>query len=269
MRVSLTTSGARICLALSCLSLAVSYLDANGPAPIVEAVQVPAGTPTFNKDVAPILYSNCVTCHRPGGVAPMSLLALEQAQAYASAIREKVIARVMPPWYADSRFGEFRNARRLTPAQIDTLVAWIDGGTPQGGGVAPVAPKFQEGWNVRMNRPPDAILELPFGGFELPPRGEVTTFTVWMKLPFREDRFVQAIEMRPSIRNAVHHSSLALGSLPKGTKVGRAAVFPGGPVLDGVPLYSDGRPFGATSGEQFGRPVMFYVPGGGVLQFPR
>lgn len=66
----------------------------------------------------------------------------------------------------------------------------------------------------------------------------------------------------------MHHSSLALGSLPKGTKIGRAAVFPGGPVLEGVPLYPDGRPFGATSGEQFGRPVMFYVPGGGVLQFP-
>jgi len=198
----------------------------------------------------------------------MSLLAFEQAVAYASAIREKVTARLMPPWYADPRFGEFKNARGLTQAQVDALVAWIDGGTPQGGGVAPAAPRFQEGWNVRMNRAPDDILELPFGEFELPPRGEVTTFTVWMKLPLRGDRFVQAIEMRPSIRNAVHHSSLALGSLPKGTKIGRAAVFSGGPVLDGVPVYPDGQPFRATSGEEFGTPVMFYVPGGGVLQFP-
>lgn len=266
MRVSQLRSGARLCLALSCLSLAFAYV-ANGTARAGAAAQG-ASTPTFNKDVAPILYGSCVPCHRPDGVAPMPLVTFEQAQAYARGIREKVTARLMPPWYADPRFGTFKNARGFTQAQVDTLLAWIDGGMPQGGGVAPAAPRFQAGWNVRMNRPPDDILELPFGEFELPSRGEVTTFTVWTKLPFRGERFVQAIEMRPSIRNAVHHSSVALGSLPKGTEIGRAEVFSGGPVLDGVPVHSDGRPFRATSAEAFGRPVMFYVPGGGVLELP-
>lgn len=141
------------------------------------------------------------------------------------------------------------------------------GGPRRGEGNPPAAPKFPpDGWQVQLNRPPDEILELPFGEFELPAQGEVPAFTVWMKLPFRQDRFIQAIEVRPSVRGAVHHSSMSLGAPPPGTTIGRAAVFPGGPVLDGVPVFPDGRAVALTSAEQFGRPVMFYVPGGGVMQ---
>jgi hypothetical protein len=208
-----------------------------------------------------------VTCHRPNGVAPFSLMTYDAAVPFAKAIKARVIERGMPPWYADPKFGEFKNARALTEAQIDALSAWVDGGTPKGDGAPPSPPKFEEsGW--RMNRPPDEILELPFGEFQLPAQGEVPTFTVWVKPPLREDRFIQAIEIKPSIRGAVHHSSLSLTALPPGTRLGRAAVYPGGPELDGVPVYQDGRPFRATAGEEFGRPVFFYVPGGGLLQFP-
>ena len=232
-------------------------------------VQTPGTTPTFNRDVAPILLTHCVGCHRPDGVGPMSLLTFDAARMYASRIRQKVTAQEMPPWYADRRYGEFKNARGLTQGEIDMLLAWIEGGTPQGDGNPPSPPKFPpDGWHVQLNRPPDAILELPFGEFELPASGEVPTFTVWMKLPFRQDRYIQAIEMRPSVRNAVHHSSMSLASLPAGTTIGRAAVFPGGPVLDGVPVFRDGRSVTISSGESFGRPVMFYVPGGGVTQLP-
>jgi len=231
------------------------------------AAQTAAATPTFNKHVAPILFANCVTCHRPSGIAPFSLTSYEAAVPFAKAIKARVAERAMPPWYADPKFGEFKNARALTDAQIETLGAWVDGGAPQGDGAPPAPPKFEEtGW--RMNRPPDEILELPFKEFELPARGEVPTFTVWVKPPLREDRFVQAIEIKPSIRGAVHHSSLSLASLPQGTHIGRAAVYPGGPELDGVPVFQDGRPFRAASGEEFGTPIFFYVPGGGLLQFP-
>jgi hypothetical protein len=232
------------------------------------AGQGSAPVPTFNRQVAPILYGNCVTCHRPDGVAPMSLLTYEDAQAWGPDIQAMVRERMMPPWYADPRFGEFRNSRALTQAQIDTLSAWVDGGSPRGDGRPPNPPRFEQtGW--RMNRPPDLVLDLPFGEYQLPPQGEVQTFTVWMKLPLREDRFVQAIEIKPSVRSAVHHSSLSLApSLPDGTRLGRGPVFPGGPVLDGVPVYPDGRVFSTSSGEAFGTPVMFYVPGGGLLQFP-
>jgi len=118
-----------------------------------------------------------------------------------------------------------------------------------------------------MDRPPDQVIETPFT-FEVPATGTVPTFAVWLKLPIRDERFVQAIELRPDNPRTVHHSSVTVGSLPQGTKLGRGAVWDGGPVLDGVPLYSDGRPFRAASAESFGKPLLFYVPGGGALQFP-
>ena len=72
------------------------------------------GVPTFTKDVAPILFSNCVICHREGEIAPMSLVSYEETRPWSRAIKDKVVTREMPPWYADRRFGEFRNERGLT-----------------------------------------------------------------------------------------------------------------------------------------------------------
>src|SRR5262245_44511288 len=88
--------------------------------------------PTFNRDVAPILFTNCVVCHRPGEAAPMSLLSCANVRPWAAAIKRKVVAREMPPWFADPAFGRFRNERRLEQAQVDTLVAWADAGAPEG-----------------------------------------------------------------------------------------------------------------------------------------
>ena len=84
--------------------------------------------PTFSKDVAPILFDNCAVCHRPGEVAPMSLLSYQDARPWSRAIKEKVGSREMPPWLADRRFGSFRNERGLTQEEIDTIVAWSDDG---------------------------------------------------------------------------------------------------------------------------------------------
>lgn len=83
--------------------------------------QARSTTPTFNREVAPILFTHCVGCHRPDGAGPMSLLTFDGARAYATRIRQKVTTNEMPPWYADRRYGQFRNARGLTPTQIDTL----------------------------------------------------------------------------------------------------------------------------------------------------
>jgi hypothetical protein len=142
----------------------------------------------------------------------------------------------------------------------------VDAGAPHGDGQPPPAPTFRDGWSARLDRPPDQIIETPFT-FEVPANGIVPTFTVWVKLPIRDEKFIQAIELRPDNHRVVHHSSVTVGSLPQGTKLGRGAVWEGGPVLDGVPLYADGRPFRAMSAESFGKPLLFYVPGGGVLQF--
>src|ERR1700676_1136044 len=75
----------------------------------------PAGSvPTFNKDVAPIIFNNCVSCHRPNQIAPMSLMSFKEVRPWARAIKDKALRREMPPWFPDPRFGEFRNDRRLS-----------------------------------------------------------------------------------------------------------------------------------------------------------
>src|SRR5881398_1265239 len=87
---------------------------------------------TFTKDVAPIFYKNCAECHRPTMFAPMSLLTYEAARPYARSIKQKVVARQMPPWGADPAHGTFKNDPRLTQAEIDTIAAWVDAGAPRG-----------------------------------------------------------------------------------------------------------------------------------------
>src|SRR5215469_965230 len=87
---------------------------------------------TFNKDVLPILQKNCQNCHRPGEVAPMSLVSYAEARPWAKAIKAAVLARKMPPWFADLQYGHFANDRRLSEAEIDTLVTWADRGAPEG-----------------------------------------------------------------------------------------------------------------------------------------
>ena len=84
-------------------------------------------SPTFNKDVAPILYKNCIGCHRSGEIAPMSLVSYKEARPWARSIREKVATREMPPWYADPNHGQWANDPRLSQKDINTIVAWVEG----------------------------------------------------------------------------------------------------------------------------------------------
>ncbi|MCI0660387.1 MAG: cytochrome c, partial [Acidobacteria bacterium] len=84
-------------------------------------------TPTFSKDIAPIFAKSCMGCHRPGEIAPMSLMTFKEARPWAKAIREKVINREMPPWHADPKYGDWENDRRLTQKDLDTITAWVVG----------------------------------------------------------------------------------------------------------------------------------------------
>src|SRR5262245_22895733 len=104
---------------------------------------------TFNKDVAPILFKNCSGCHRPGQIAPMSLLSYKDARPWAKSIRDVVSERRMPPWLADPRHGEFSNDRRLSQKEIDTIAAWLDSGGKEGESRdLPALPSFSEGWTI-------------------------------------------------------------------------------------------------------------------------
>src|SRR5437867_4149006 len=117
-----------------------------------------AQTPTFTKNVAPILQARCQICHRPGEAAPFSLLSYEQARPWAKAIRGAVLERKMPPWFADPHYGKFSNDSSLQQSEIDTLVAWVDAGSPKGDPKdMPPARTFADGWAIPT---PDAVIEL-------------------------------------------------------------------------------------------------------------
>ncbi len=98
----------------------------------VACMTASAAAPTFNRDVLPVLEKNCQSCHRPGEVAPMSLLTYTDARPWAKSIKAAVVTRKMPPWFADPAYGHFANNRTLSQADIDTLVAWADNGAPEG-----------------------------------------------------------------------------------------------------------------------------------------
>src|SRR4249920_1609031 len=112
----------------SFLALAISgSVHAGAQAPAA----APAG-PTYSRDVAPILYKNCTTCHRPGEIGPMSLLTYKDARPWAKSIVARVEAGTMPPWHADPSVGEFENDRRLTSDEKETIGKWVAAGAPEG-----------------------------------------------------------------------------------------------------------------------------------------
>src|SRR5215469_12182501 len=113
---------------------------------------------TFTKDVAPIIQKNCQVCHRPGEIAPMSLLNYKEVRPWARSIREKVVTREMPPWLADPKYGEFSNDCRLSQKEIDTIAAWVEGGAKEGDPKdLPPNLAFTEGWQIGK---PDVLLSM-------------------------------------------------------------------------------------------------------------
>jgi hypothetical protein len=163
-----------------------------------------ADGPTFYKDVLPILQANCQTCHRPGEVAPMSLLTYEQARPWARAIKAAVVSKQMPPWFADPGYAHLANERRLVDREIATLAAWADNGAPAGDpATAPPSLTFESGWNLK----PDMIIEMP-KPFEVPARGTVNYKYVVVKGAFTEDLWVTAAEMRPGDPAVLHHGKV-------------------------------------------------------------
>lgn len=161
-----------------------------------------AGGPTFSRDVAPIFYAKCASCHRPGEVAPMSLLTFRDARPWARAIQEKVTTREMPPWHADRRYGVFRNDLSLTPAEIETISAWVASGAREGDPAElPPPPAFTEGWQIGV---PDMVFEMPVD-YQVPATGTVEYQYFDVPTGFTEDRWMQAGEARPGDRAHVHH----------------------------------------------------------------
>lgn len=136
------------------------------------AQTIAPATPTFTKDVAPILFKHCASCHRPGDIAPMSLLTYEDARPWAKAIREQVASGQMPPWHAVGAHGTFANDRRLSKSEKDTVLRWVNGGAPKGDPKdLPPAPKFTDGWEIGT---PDAVINMP-KEYEVPANFDLLT----------------------------------------------------------------------------------------------
>ena len=158
--------------------------------------------PTFTKDVAPILYRNCVGCHRRGEIGPMSLMTYDEARPWARAIERQVVARTMPPWHADAPHGTFENERGLTQAEIDTLAAWAQHDAPRGDPKdAPPPPSFADGWTIGT---PDLIVSMP-EPYAVPARGTIDYQYFEAPVTLTEDRWIEAMEVRPGARAVVHH----------------------------------------------------------------
>ncbi len=161
-----------------------------------------AAAPTFTKDVAPILYQRCLECHRAGEAAPMSFETYAQVRPWAKAIKQQVVSRTMPPWDADPTVDTFSNNRSLTDAQIATITKWVDDGAVEGkASDMPKMPQFTKGWVMGK---PDVTFDTGVD-FKIPADGIVPYQYFKVDPGFKEDTWVQAAEVRPAMRNQVHH----------------------------------------------------------------
>lgn len=161
-----------------------------------------AGTITFHKHVETILQKNCQECHHAGTAAPFSLLTYDDAVSWSAMLKEVVLERRMPPWHADPRHGHFANDRSLTQTEINTLIDWVNQGTPEGDRQdAPLPKEFAEGWRIGK---PDVVFELP-QEVSIPANGTVPYKYFSTETNFKEDMWVEAAEARPGNRSVIHH----------------------------------------------------------------
>jgi hypothetical protein len=206
MRKNLYKSGI---LAASFVAVMMLAVAAN------QATTANSGTLTFSKDIAPIVYSKCVTCHRPGEMAPMSLVQYKEVRPWAKSIREKVVSREMPPWYADPNHGQWANDMSLTPAQIEAIRLWVDTGAKEGDPrQLPAAPKFTDSdWKFGK---PDVVLSMTEEAV-IPADGSVPYKYYVIPTNFTEDKYVQFAQIKRGEPSVVHHvivSTREPGSTP-------------------------------------------------------
>jgi len=165
--------------------------------------QIVSSTPTFYRDVLPILQQRCQLCHRAEGIAPMRFATYEQTRPYAAAIAIATQNKSMPPWFADPRIGHFSDDPSLSPGQIAALAAWAAAGAPAGNPHdAPPPRHWAEGWSIPQ---PDLVLKMP-KAVPIPASGDVEYTYEIVPTGFKTDKWVRAVEILPSMRANVHHA---------------------------------------------------------------
>jgi hypothetical protein len=171
---------------------------------LLSAAGASAAPLTFNKDVLPVLQKNCQGCHRPGQVAPMPFLSYEQVRPWAKAMKVAVLAKKMPPWFADPQYGHFVNDRSMKQADIDAIVKWVDGGALEGDAKDAPAPVAwpADGWDIQ----PDLIIKGPETAVAAHPKNNVIEWS-YITVPsgLTEDTWITSMQIRPSQPSVTHH----------------------------------------------------------------
>jgi hypothetical protein len=218
-------------------SFGLLALNASAAAPI-----------TFNHDVGPIIYRNCSPCHRPGEAAPFSLLSYQDATKKGKMIAKVTSSHVMPPWKAEEGSYAYRDERRLAAKEIELIQAWVEADMPEGNAVEkPEPPKFASGWRLGE---PDLVVEMP-AAYHVPADGPDIYRNIPTPLKLDEDKWVSAIDMRPSARSVVHHvlyfadpNGRAHQRPPQGTepgysgmRAGQSTIALGGWAVGGQPAF--------------------------------
>jgi hypothetical protein len=216
-------------------------------------VRPSAQTPvTFSEHVAPIVFANCTPCHRPGEAAPFALMSYRDVRPLAKAIASATASRTMPPWKAGPGDYAFAGARQLSPDQIQTIQKWVADGAVEGDPArTPPLPRFTEGWQLG---PPDLIVSMN-EAFEVPARGSDVYRSFVLPLNLDRDRWVRAIDFRPSARAIVHHSLFFLDDT--GASRERDASDP-------LPGFAGGMGGGRVAGRGQGRGLSGLLAGPGA-----
>ena len=178
------------------------------PAPEKSSGAPSADTPvTFTRDIAPIMFRSCSSCHRPGEAAPFSLLTYSDAKKHAHQIVDVTQSRIMPPWLPEPQDLKFADELRLSEAQIALLRRWVEQGEAEGDARdLPPAPKFVQGWQLGK---PDLILTAT-KPLVLPPQGTDTYWNFIFPVPIEDTKWVKAVEIRPGDKQYVHHANILL-----------------------------------------------------------
>lgn len=216
--------------------------SAVAPAPAVTATPASgtAASVTFTHDIAPIVFNQCMTCHRPGEVGPFPLTTYAEVKRKSKTILDVIDDSYMPPWHAASH-GQFLNERKLTAEQKAAFHAWVAAGAPEGNPAElPPQPHFTEGWQTGE---PDLVLE-PSESYTLAAEGRDVYRCFVIPTGLTEDRYVQTVEVRPGNRSVVHHVIIYIDTSGEGRRLDAADPGPGYTSFGGVGF----TPAGGLSG---------------------
>lgn len=212
------------------------------------------GDPTFNRDIARILFGNCVMCHHDGGSGPFSLLTYESVRKRAALIAKVTASRYMPPWLPEPGYGDFEGARRLTDDEIATIRAWVDRDMPEGEAAdLPPAPQFHEGWQVGT---PDLILSMP-DSYTLQASGPDVFRNFVFSVPVTTARYVRAVEIAPGNERVVHHANIVIDHSGTARRLDGYDPEPG---FEGMRVKLESRRFDPQSHFLFWKPGTVLIP---------